>query len=219
MPSQQNVPGASARKEYEKRLAAREARVLKDFPRIGRLLIRIITPSQRTTAWGKGALGEEAIGDLLNQYATENNWVILHDLAIPNSKANIDHVLITNFAVFVIDSKNYQGLIEVRETGSIFQGYQKDLYIGGRKKTALITGIAKQVQLISAEMSESVPVRGVLAFYKGEFPLLFKPSEIDGVLINSKGIKKILEGFPREVELNIESIAKTLQKTFRFKAK
>jgi Nuclease-related domain len=33
-------------------------------------------------------------------------WAVLHDLAVPRSRANIDHLVIGPGGVFVIDSKH-----------------------------------------------------------------------------------------------------------------
>jgi hypothetical protein len=35
-------------------------------------------------------------------------WVVLHDLAIPGSRTNLDHLVIGPGGVFVIDSKQYR---------------------------------------------------------------------------------------------------------------
>jgi hypothetical protein len=37
-------------------------------------------------------------------------------------------------------------------------------------------------------------VSGVLAFFDAEWPLFFKPMEIDGILINSKGVEAAVLG-------------------------
>jgi hypothetical protein len=36
-------------------------------------------------------------------------WAVLHDLAIPGSQANLDHLVIGRGGVLVIDSKQYRG--------------------------------------------------------------------------------------------------------------
>lgn len=53
-----------------------------------------------------GARGERITATVLNP-RSGNGWYILHDLAIPQSKANIDHVVIAPSGVFVVDSKNW----------------------------------------------------------------------------------------------------------------
>jgi Nuclease-related domain len=36
-------------------------------------------------------------------------WAVLHDLAVPGSRANIDHLVTGPAGVFVIDSQHYRG--------------------------------------------------------------------------------------------------------------
>ncbi|WP_341357468.1 nuclease-related domain-containing protein [Rossellomorea sp. y25] len=62
----------------------------------------------------KGELGEYKIDIQLDQL--KKDYRHLSDLLIPNSKAKsdysqIDHVVITPYAIFVIETKNYQGTI------------------------------------------------------------------------------------------------------------
>jgi len=62
----------------------------------------------------KGELGEYKIDIQLDQLP--NTYHHLSDLLIPNPKAKsgysqIDHVVITPYAIFVIETKNYQGTI------------------------------------------------------------------------------------------------------------
>lgn len=59
--------------------------------------------------WDKGASGEEATAEILS--GLDNAWSVFHDLAVPGTNANIDHVVIGPSGVFVIDSKNYSGTI------------------------------------------------------------------------------------------------------------
>src|SRR3954469_25066176 len=71
-------------------------------------------------AWEQGAIGEVTTAALLSGLE-DIGWVILHDLAIPGSKANIDHLLIGPGGVLVIDSKNFSGRI-TRGSGTLWHG-------------------------------------------------------------------------------------------------
>jgi hypothetical protein len=48
--------------------------------------------------------------------------VVLHDLAIPGSPANIDHLLIGPGGVVVIDSKQYRGRLQLSPDGLLWHG-------------------------------------------------------------------------------------------------
>src|SRR5918995_4523079 len=50
-------------------------------------------PSPDAIAWRRGAVGERRTARLLAPLE-RHGWAVLHDLAIPGSKANIDHLVI-----------------------------------------------------------------------------------------------------------------------------
>jgi hypothetical protein len=47
-------------------------------------------------------------------------WAVLHDLAVPGSRANLDHLVIGPGGVFVIDSKQYRGRLQLDPTGRLW---------------------------------------------------------------------------------------------------
>jgi hypothetical protein len=51
-----------------------------------------------------------------------DGWVVLHDLAVPGSRANRDHLVIGPGGVFVIDSKQYRGRLQLDPTGRLWHG-------------------------------------------------------------------------------------------------
>jgi hypothetical protein len=46
----------------------------------------------------------------------------LHDLAVPGSRANIDHLVVGPGGVFVIDSKQYRGSLWLDSSGRLWHG-------------------------------------------------------------------------------------------------
>lgn len=68
--------------------------------------------------WGSGAAGERMTAAFLKG-ASKMGWVVMHDLAVPKSRANIDHLLVSRRGVVVIDSKRWT----LRWTGSSRSGY------------------------------------------------------------------------------------------------
>jgi hypothetical protein len=48
--------------------------------------------------------------------------VVLHDLAVPGSRANLDHLAIGPGGVFVIDSKHYRGRLQLDPSGRLWHG-------------------------------------------------------------------------------------------------
>jgi hypothetical protein len=47
---------------------------------------------------------------------------VLHDLAVPGSRANLDHLVIGPGGVFVIDSKQYRGRLQLDPSGRLWHG-------------------------------------------------------------------------------------------------
>ena len=68
-------------------------------------------PSAEASAWRQGARGERRTARRLRRLV-RRGYVVFHDLAMPGSRANIDHLLLGSTGVFVIDSKQYSGRIQ-----------------------------------------------------------------------------------------------------------
>jgi Nuclease-related domain len=78
-------------------------------------------PTPDAVAWRRGAVGERRTARLLGQLE-RHGWAVLHDLAIPGSRANIDHLVIGPGGVFVIDSKQYRGRLRLDPSGRLWHG-------------------------------------------------------------------------------------------------
>jgi Nuclease-related domain len=78
-------------------------------------------PSPDAVAWRRGALGERRTARLLGPL-DRHGWVVLHDLAVPGSRANLDHLVIGPGGVFVIDSKQYRGRLQLDPSGRLWHG-------------------------------------------------------------------------------------------------
>jgi len=78
-------------------------------------------PSPEAVAWQRGAAGERRTARLLAPLE-RHGWAVLHDLAVPGSRANIDHLVIGPGGVFVIDSKQYRGRLQLDPTGRLWHG-------------------------------------------------------------------------------------------------
>jgi hypothetical protein len=65
-------------------------------------------PSADTLAWRHGAQGERRTGRLLAPLERAG-YQVFHDLAVPGSAANVDHLVVGPTGVYVIDSKRYSG--------------------------------------------------------------------------------------------------------------
>jgi hypothetical protein len=77
--------------------------------------------SPDAVAWRRGASGERRTARLLGPLE-RHGWAVLHDLAVPGSAANIDHLVIGPGGVFVIDSKQYRGRLQLDALGKLWHG-------------------------------------------------------------------------------------------------
>jgi hypothetical protein len=78
-------------------------------------------PSPNAVAWRRGAAGERRTARLLGPLE-RRGWAGLHDLAVPGSRANLDHLVIGPGGVFVIDSKQYRGRLQLDASGRLWHG-------------------------------------------------------------------------------------------------
>jgi hypothetical protein len=78
-------------------------------------------PSADTRAWRRGAAGERRTARQLAPLE-RRGWAVLHDLAIPGSPANIDHLVIGPGGVLVVDSKRYRGRLRLDTYGMVWHG-------------------------------------------------------------------------------------------------
>jgi hypothetical protein len=76
-------------------------------------------PSPDAVAWRRGAAGEQRTARLLAGLE-RHRWVVLHDLALPGSRANLDHLVIGPGGVFVVDSKQYRGRLQLDPSGRLW---------------------------------------------------------------------------------------------------
>jgi hypothetical protein len=79
--------------------------------------------SPATVAWRRGAAGERRTARLLAPLE-RCGWAVLHDLAIPGTPANIDHLVIGPGGVVVIDTKQYRGRLRLDTDGLLWHGRQ-----------------------------------------------------------------------------------------------
>jgi hypothetical protein len=79
-------------------------------------------PSPDARAWRRGAAGERRTARLLGSLERQG-WAVLHDLAVPASRANLDHLVIGPGGVFAVDSKQYRGRLQLDASGRLWHGH------------------------------------------------------------------------------------------------
>jgi Nuclease-related domain len=195
------MPGASARREFDRRRIRREERIRTAHPRIGGLIHALTDDPQSTRAWDVGAVGEERLGRRLNELASETLG-LLHDRRIPGTRANIDHLAVTPTGVYVIDAKKYRGRPHLKVEGGFLRSRVEKLLVGTRDCNRLVDGVTKQVTVVGDHLPEPVPVHGVLCFVEADWPLIGGSFTTRGVevLWPRKLYPKLMSDGPIDVE-------------------
>lgn len=176
--------------------------------------VRLLAPSQRELAWAKGAAGERAVGDALDELAASTPIVALHDRLIPNSRANIDHLIVTPSGVVTIDAKAYVGRLEVRGRG-------RELWIAGRNRSKLIDQAQRQravvVEALHRAGLSDVPVEAALCFVGTQFPRFFRPERVGEVRLTtpSRLPRLLTDGEPGMTDERRDRIVEALQRALR----
>jgi hypothetical protein len=122
-----------------------------------------LRPSQPTRAWRDGARGERATARRL-QRLERYGYTVLHDLQVPGSHANLDHLAIGPGGVFVIDSKRYRGQLCLGPDGMLW-------YAGYPLAQQLATVVWATMRLAEAlQLPPEVPVRALMVIHRAPVP-------------------------------------------------
>src|SRR5829696_79110 len=81
-------------------------------------------PSEQARSWRRGAEGERHTARLLDRL-TGDGYVVFHDLAVPGSLANVDHLVIGSTGLFVIDSKQWSGSVHQSADGLAWHNHYR----------------------------------------------------------------------------------------------
>lgn len=178
----ENVAGASARREYERRRAKDETAVRDRWGKLAPVALFLREEKQTTKAWAVGAVGEEKLGAALDARRGPH-WRTLHDRLMPRSRANLDHLVVAPSGIWIIDAKRYKGRPSLKVEGGLFRPVTKKLTVAGRDRTALVAGMHKQLAAVRGLVPEDIPVHGVLCFIEADWPLIGGAITIDGVRV------------------------------------
>jgi hypothetical protein len=180
---QSGVAGRSALEEFEKRHDAREARIDAKFGRLAGVVKFLTDDPQSITAWKKGSVGERKLAASLEQ-SLGDRVILLHDRQVPKTRGNIDHLVIAGSGVWVVDAKNYSGLVQQRDVGGLFK-VDNRLYVGRRDCTKLVDGLGWQVRAVTKALgADEVPVSSSVCFTDAEWRLFAKPFTLKDVFVS-----------------------------------
>lgn len=134
------------------------------------------------TAWAKGSEGERRLAQSLTR-RVDDRADLLHDRKFPKTRGDIDHIAVASSGVWVIDAKQYNGLVGKRDKGGLFEVDYR-FYVNGRDRTKLAEGLGWQVEAVRAALTGAdVPVNAALCFIDAEWRLFAKPFQLKGAWV------------------------------------
>jgi hypothetical protein len=112
--------------------------------------------------------------------------VLLHDRAMPGSRANIDHLAVGPGGITVIDTKRLVGRVEVRGRGE-----RAEFRVGRRDRSKLLEGMAHQVAAVRVA-ADGIDVRAALCFVETAGLPLLRQLRARGILIDGpRGVARL----------------------------
>jgi Nuclease-related domain len=144
-------------------------------------------PSAEIRTWRRGATGERRTARLLASLERQG-WAVLHDLAIPGSPANINHLAIGPCGVLVIDSKQYRRRLQLDGYGMLWHG--RHLLVSTLRKVRWAADQADEVLGVA-----DVDVAAIVAVHGACVP--WGRVRADGVtVIPARRVPDLLEALP-----------------------
>jgi hypothetical protein len=200
------IAGASAQDRYEQ-LHQRRAQELER--RWGHLagVAKFLSDDPRSiTAWAQGSKGERILAQHLSQ-ALSDRSVLLHDRKVPGDRRNIDHLVVTASGVWVIDTKRWSGLVELRDVGG-WRRSDRRLYVNGSDRTKAVDAMGWQVESVQSVLSGiaiDVPVHAAVCFVDAEWKWFAKPFQLKGVRVS--GPKSLAVAISETGPLGLDEVA------------
>ena len=132
--------------------------------------------SRHAARWAAGAEGEQRTAGRLVPL-TRDGWTILHDRAIPGSRANLDHLAVSPDGVVIVpDTKRWSARWPVTVQGG-------RLYHGDRDVTARLSGLRHEADTVSRVLGvTAIPV------------VLMDGPRLDGAPLQVDGIRIVAAG-------------------------
>lgn len=147
-------------------------------------------PRQSTEAWRVGAQGERLTGRALDKLPS--SYRVLHDLEMPGSKANIDHVVVGPTGVFTVETKNYKNAVTIKGGRAYSAGRTLDRVVQQARRQA-----AAVHERTGATVTPIVCVHGAGVRLDG----LFQKPVVQGVRFCSGGrLRKTIGRYPVELD-------------------
>jgi hypothetical protein len=112
--------------------------------------------SADTAAWRRGAAGERKTARQLRRLH-RHGYVSFHDVAVPGSRTNIDHLVVGPTGLFVVDSKQYRGRVHQTPDGLVWHDHYP--------MTGIIQTVRWEADQVSQALAVGVPVTPLLCVH------------------------------------------------------
>lgn len=161
--------------------------------------------------WTRDAHAQERVAALIAERA-DDIVRVLHDRRLPGSNLPVDHVAIGQSGVWLIDTHDVAGRIEI---ASPLIGAPR-VTADGRNETKHVRALQRQVAIATAAVNAVRPdtrTRGALCFVDGKLPKLHR--HVNGILISNQTsiIGKLNVDGPLQSH-EIERLANALDEAF-----
>lgn len=120
--------------------------------------------------------------------------------------------------VWVVDAKNYTSRVEYRNVGGWLGPADNRIFVGGRDRTKVATGLGWQVTAVRQALGDldDAPIHPAVCFTSSEWGLFAKPFRHDDVLVTwaSKLAETVAEAGhlgPEEIERVAARLAEHLR--------
>lgn len=131
------------------------------------LALRLFVTPSTITAWNTGAEGERLTARYLGELETEG-FVVLHDRHIPGTRsANIDHIVIGPPGLFVVETKNFRGRLEIR---------RGEVHVAGRRRTQILEEARQEALAVQVALGDelerlNLAVGAAVCVHRARLPL------------------------------------------------
>jgi hypothetical protein len=134
-------------------------------------------PTEATRERRQDAEGEFQTARVLDQLQQEG-FAVFHDLAAPDSAANIDHLVLGPTGVWVVGSKRYHGALRLDGNGRLWHGE--------RSLDRVLSTLWWEVKQVTTTLGtgDDIPVRPILCIHGARLPWLGELA-VDGVPVVS----------------------------------
>jgi hypothetical protein len=134
---------------------------------------RRISRSASARPWVERAGGDRRARSRL-QFEEAEGVIVLNDRRVPGSRTFIKLIAVSSSGVYVIDAKNYKGLVHTKRPGTIGNLGPDELHVGRRDCTGSVEQVSRQMEAVRATLDTApwgrqVPVHGMLCLTRAEW--------------------------------------------------